>query len=409
VSGDDRPVAPERFDVGVNYWPARTAMRWWTMFDAAEVRDDFARIAAAGLRSVRIFLAWEDFQPAPDTVSSPQLGRLVQVADLAAESGLALMPTLFTGHMSGANWIPGWALGPDEGTQRFRVITDGSPSRRLLRSWFRDPEVTAAQVVLARESARALAGHPALWAWDLGNENSNCVVPPDRASGRDWLEQMTAAIREADGAAAVTIGLHMEDLEEDRRIGPAEAASFCDFLTMHGYPIYAPWAAGPTDERLLGFLTRVTRWLGGGTDVVFTEFGLPTSSDTAAPMLVDEAAAAAFTGRALTDLQHAGAAGAMVWCANDYRPSIWNDPPLDDATHERSFGLWRADGSPKPAVATVADFRFDVEPDADAHAWIDIETDQFYTEGGSHLARLYARYRDDPASAGPVGRGVRPV
>ena len=26
----------ERFDVGVNYWPASTAMRWWRLFDAGE-------------------------------------------------------------------------------------------------------------------------------------------------------------------------------------------------------------------------------------------------------------------------------------------------------------------------------------------------------------------------------------
>ena len=30
-------------------------------------------------------------------------------------------------------------------------------------------------------------------------------------------------------------------------------------------------------------------------------------------------------------------------------------PPFDEARHERSFGLWRADGSPKPAVAVPAD------------------------------------------------------
>ncbi|MEQ8841680.1 MAG: cellulase family glycosylhydrolase [Acidimicrobiales bacterium] len=383
------------FPVGVNYWPARTAMGWWRHFDATEVRRDFARIGAAGLDSVRIFLTWEDFQPSPTMVNSAQLQNLVDVANLATDTGLALMPTLFTGHMSGANWIPGWALEPRETPQRFRVVTEGSTSARTLRSWFTDPEIVAAQALLARESARALAGHPALWAWDLGNENSNCVVPPDRASGRAWLEQMTDAIRGADGTAAVTIGLHMEDLEEDRRIGPAEAAAYCDFLTMHGYPIYAPWADGPTDAHLLGFLTRVTRWLGGGADVVFTEFGMTTS-------LVDEAAAAAFTDRALRDLQIAGAKGAMLWCANDYDPSIWDSPPLDDAAHERSFGMWRADGTPKPSVAAVTNCPLDLPPAEDT-GWLDIEPDEFYTNDGSHLARLYQRYRRDGATAGSTG------
>jgi hypothetical protein len=38
-----------RFRLGINDWPARTAMGWWAHFDASEVAVDFARIASAGL------------------------------------------------------------------------------------------------------------------------------------------------------------------------------------------------------------------------------------------------------------------------------------------------------------------------------------------------------------------------
>lgn len=388
----------EGFRVGVNYWPARTAMRWWTDFDAVEVADDLARIAGAGLDSIRIFLTWEDFQPTPDTVSTGMLDKLITVADLTADVGLRLMPTLFTGHMSGVNWIPDWALGSLASGPRFRVVSAGSVSRRDVRSWFDDSEIAAAQGRLARSSAEALAGHPALWAWDLGNENSNCVIPTGRTAGLSWLDRMTGAIREADPSVAVTIGLHMEDLEEDRKLGPAEAATVCDFLTMHGYPIYAPWAAGPTDEHLLGFLTAVTSWLGNGADVLFSEFGLPTSIESShrdgESMLVDEQTAADYTDRALRGLRLAGATGAMLWCANDYIPAIWNDPPLDEATHERSFGLWRSDGSPKPSVDVVAAHRgLEVLAALTDRPWIDIEPREFYTGRRSHLPRLYQQYR----------------
>ena len=70
-------IRRERFRVGVNYWPARTAMAWWSSFDEDEVAADFARIAAAGLDSVRLFLTWEAFQPAPGTVDAAMLDRLV--------------------------------------------------------------------------------------------------------------------------------------------------------------------------------------------------------------------------------------------------------------------------------------------------------------------------------------------
>ena len=251
-------------------------MGWWTQFDRAEVAVDFARIAGSGLDSVRVFLTWEDFQPAPDAVDQAMLERLVTVADLAGELGLSLVPTLFTGHMSGVNWIPAWALGGSEGDDRFRVVSGGTVVEPRLRNWYADPVVADAQALLAAEAAAALAGHEALWAWDLGNENSNCVLPPDRAAAGAWLARIASEIRAADDTALVTVGLHMEDLEEDRMIGPHEVSVVCDFLSMHGYPIYTRWADGPTDDQLLAFLACMTRWLGDEREILFSEFGLPT-------------------------------------------------------------------------------------------------------------------------------------
>jgi Endo-beta-mannanase len=195
----------------------------------------------------------------------------------------------------------------------------------------------------------------------------------------------------------------MEDLEEDRQLGPREVSESCDFLSMHGYPIYARWADGPTDDHLLPFLARVTCWLGEGQEVMFSEFGLPTyrrgdpskrRAEGDATVLVDEDAAAGYTRRALEALRRAGCLGAMLWCYSDYDPALWQNPPLDLARHERTFGLWRSDGSPKPSVAAVAAFvgaeRCAVEhPDA----WIDIERDAFWSDPGGQLPRLYRRYQ----------------
>jgi len=66
-------------------------------------------------------------------------------------------------------------------------------------------------------------------------------------------------MRTVDTTHPITLGLHMEDLEEDRRLGPGEAARVCDFLCMHGYPIYAIWATSTTDALLLPFLGLITR------------------------------------------------------------------------------------------------------------------------------------------------------
>jgi len=381
-------------------------MGWWSEFDRAEVAADFARIVGGGLDSVRVFLTWEDFQPAPDEVDRAMLARLVTVADVAGELGLALVPTLFTGHMSGVNWVPAWALGGSDRDDRFRVVSGGRVVKAGLRNWYVDPVVADAQALLAAEAAAALAGHEAVWAWDLGNENSNCVIPPSRASARAWLARLASAIRVADPTALVTVGLHMEDLEQDRQLGPCEASDACDFLSMHGYPIYAGWADGPTDEQLLAFLARMTCWLGKRRELLFSEFGLPTyrGGDPAgerarrrsSTLLIEEDAAAAYTTRALTALRCAGCLGAMLWCYSDYDPALWERPPLDLARHERSFGLWRADGSPKPSVAAVGAFAgADRRHGVDDDTWIDLDRDEFYLDPSAQLPRLYHRYRSN--------------
>jgi endo-1,4-beta-mannosidase len=401
------------FRLGLNYWPASSAMYWWRRFAADEVCRDFARIREAGFDTVRIFLLWEDFQPAPDEVSHRALDHLVSAANAARRSELALLPTLFTGHMSGVNWIPEWALEAGSASAeapppRFRVISGGRVVRAKLKNWYVDDLVLDAQARLAHEVAAALKDHASVWAWDLGNENSNCVVPPSRHAAVSWLERVASAIRSVDALRPITIGLHMEDLEEDRRLGPKEAACVCDFLSMHGYPIYAEWAHSPTDEMVLPFLGLLTRWL-GGKDVLFEEFGAPAiSRDHPGPAraagenpltLLDEEQAESYVLRSLEALHRFGFSGALIWCYTDYPESLWSEPPLDEATHERFFGQWRAapdnSAQAKRAVAQLRRFAgLARREQAHDFSWIDIDSSEFYSNSREHLVRLYRKFRD---------------
>ena len=370
------------YDVGINYWPARSAMRWWTEFDANAFADDARLLAEGGCRSIRVFLRWEDFQPRADTIERTVLSNLVTAADTCAEHGLRIIPTLFTGHMSGANWLPAWATKPGP-AGRFRTVSGERYTDAVPRNWFDDGEVGDAQELLAREAAGALRSHPALFAWDLGNENSNVCIPATRDAGRAWLARMSGALRAADPSCRVTIGLHMEDLEQDRRIGPAEAAEACDVLCMHGYPLYASWARDRADPALPAFLAEVTRWL-GGRDVYFEEFGMP-----AAPG--EEDAQDVFIAEALDLLYEAGTTGAMLWCFSDYAPEIWDRPPLDVAPHERFFGLWRADGTAKPAARHLARYA-GIERRLIPARSFEAEPDRFYEDPLATLRRLYDGY-----------------
>jgi endo-1,4-beta-mannosidase len=398
----------DRFDTGVNYWPASSAMRWWRRFDAGEVDRDFARIREAGGRMLRFFLLWEDFQPEPASVSDGSLARLVTVADTALRHGLRIIPTLFTGHMSGANFIPEWALGDSAPRERFRVVAGDHIVERVTRNWYADPFVSDAQALLARECARALAGHQALWGWDLGNENSNCCVPPTSDDGVRWLERMASAVRSADPSCAITLGLHLEDLENDRRIGPAEAARVSDVLCMHGYPIYAPWSRSPVDPELVAFLAGVTRWLAGmQKDVLFAEFGAATrngdeEAERGPSPLLTEDEAGRYTRHAFARIHAAGCVGGLVWCYADYDRAIWHEPPLDGAPHERHFGLWHADGTPKPAVAALAEWDGRARVTPAELPWSERDREEYERAPGETLKRLYRAYTAVPTLARPV-------
>lgn len=372
-------------------------MGWLRLYDPGIVRADFARIAAADMDTVRIFLLWDHIQPSIDTIDSACLVNVVDVANAADEAGVELIVTLFTGHMSGVNWIPEWATGGNDGDARFRVVSGGQvhPHPLVLRNWYDEDEIVDAQVLLASGVAAALAGHPSVWAWDLGNENSNCTIPPDAAAADRWLERMTAALRTADPGSLVTVGVHMEDIESDRLIGPTESAVWCDFVCMHGYPIYADWSSGPTDERLVPFLTELTGWLAGKTPVLFEEFGLPTAEPGGPPkgVYVTEAEAARYAGQTLDGIRVAGGIGALLWCYADYSSARYEEPPLDVAVHERSFGLWRADHTAKPAVAEISSRSGQAcLATPDVNRWLDVTVDEFKADRRRQLVRLYRRY-----------------
>ncbi len=259
--------------IGLNYWPIDSATTWWHRFDEAVVEEDFSRMKEAGFEVVRVFLLWEDFQPLPRRVSTRTLDHLVSVMEIASKRKIQILPTLFTGHMSGINFLPPWMLDLGEGNGRFPVFSEGRKRKNKVQNFYKDRELKEAQKFLIREVSNALKGHPGLWAWDLGNEPSNLILPDSKEEALTWLEEMVSELKRTDESVPVTLGLHQEDLEEDRKMGPGEVGRFCDFLSIHAYSIYAPWADHQKDEEVVPFLGLLTQWL-GSKEVLIEEVGI---------------------------------------------------------------------------------------------------------------------------------------
>jgi endo-1,4-beta-mannosidase len=413
---NDRRVREEKgmtqpFVLGVNYWPRRKAMYWWSDFDAGEVRDEFEVIQDIGLGVVRIFLLWDDFQPEPDRVDTKMLGRLEKVCEIAGDAGLGLDVTFFTGHMSGPNWCPRWLLAPEmpiPSRSVRQVVSGGRVVKGGYRNMYTDRVALEAERLLVQSVVGAFGKHPAVWMWNLGNEPDLFALPPSADVGRGWVAEMTDLIKSLDAKQPVTCGLHVDSLHSDNGFRVDQVYGETDVAVMHTYPMYVPWSRSPLDPDAVPFTCALTTAL-CGKPTLMEEFGGPTAQpgeksfvwkwvgygQERRQFMASEEELAGYIGEVLPRLVEVRATGAMLWCFADYARELWDRPPCDEARHERFFGLVRPDGSLKPHAEVVKRFASSkpqvMEKPARA-VEIDISSDEYYKKPEMHLERLYKRY-----------------
>ncbi len=405
----------EPFLLGINYWPRRKAMYWWSDFDAGEVREELSIIRELGLSAVRLFLVWDDFQPAPDSVSSTSLNNLTAVCDIAADNGLKLDVTFFTGHMSGPNWSPRWLLGddlPSTYIQEVRqVVSGGQVVKGGYRNPFTDGLALDAQRLLLKTVVGHLRDHPAIWLWNLGNEPDLFAWPPDAIAGRAWVREMVATIHELDDRHPVTLGLHRASLEENNGLRVDYVFAETDLAVMHSYPMYVDWLHDSLDPDFVPFSCALTQALCGKA-VLMEEFGGCTARPGRASHVMEwvaygkpreqfmasEEDLAAYVEEVLVNLVEVGATGAIIWCYADYHPDLWDRPPCAESRHERFFGLVRPDGSLKPHAEVIRRFAATkpvVLEKPRRHLQLEVTPDKYYEDPARHMKRLYEAFISD--------------
>ena len=401
------------FTLGVNYWPRKKAMYWWNNFDAGEVREEFAVIKEIGMNVVRLFLLWDDFQPEPDMVAKDKLDNLAVVADAAAENGLGIDMTFFTGHMSGPNWSPRWLLGgdlpPAAHSEWLRdVVSEEKYTDKGYRNMFHDEVALGASRLLLKTVVSELKDHPGIWMWNLGNEPDLFAWPNSSDDGAAWVKEMVDLIKEIDPQHPVTIGLHGDGLYRDNGLRIDKVYANTDVAVMHSYPMYTPLARKPLDPDFVPFTCALTAAL-SGKPVLMEEFGgctaqpgepshimkwTETTGREREQFMAGEDDFAEFLSLTIPKLQDSGATGAMLWCYADYVPELWDKPPCQNAQHERWFGLVRPDGSFKPHVKVIQEFaksKPQVKPIPE-YAQLSVDPDEYYKGPPNYLVDLYNQY-----------------
>jgi endo-1,4-beta-mannosidase len=400
----------EPFRLGVNYWPRRKAMYWWADFDRDEVEDEFDLIASLGMTVVRIFLLWDDWQPTPGSISPDRLRDLGVVLDGAAQRGLGLDVTFFTGHMSGPNWSPGWLLDPHASGHPSpfvrQVVSGGTVVDSAYRNMFHDPDALAAERLLLETVVGEYHDHPAVWMWNLGNEPDLFAHPADAEAGRAWVREMTDVVKGIDPINPVTTGLHTASLFADNGLRVDHVFAESDVAVMHGYPMYVDWARDPLDPDFVPYLCGLVTAL-TGKPCLAEEWGGCTSPDTSGSVvwewtsygmprdqfMAGEADFADYVAAVLPRLVAVGATGALMWCFADYHRSLWDRPPCEagGARHERHFGLVRPDGSLKPHTDVIRSFAATAPTVIAPTKTVDLDVtpDQYYRAAAHHARRLY--------------------
>ncbi len=353
---DHHPLTtPGAFVVGCNYWASHAGAAMWRDWQPDVVARDLERLAAAGLQVLRVFPLWPDFQPLtqlgtgfgpvefrhgedalPDDeagragVSAIAMERFRIFADLAGQHGLKLIVGLLTGWMSGRLFTPPAFAGRN-------VLTD--------------PAVLLWQTRFVRYFVRHFRAHPAILAWDLGNE-CNCMGPATREQAWLWTSTITNAIRVEDNSRPVVSGMHSLSPAPNAAWRVQDQGELTDVLTTHPYPYFTPYCDQDPVNTLRTILhsTAESRFYAdiGQRPCLVEEIG------TLGPMVADERTAADFVRAALFSTWAHDCHGLLWWCAFDFGHLA--HAPYDWDAYERELGLFRADGSPRPVLAEMSRF-----------------------------------------------------
>jgi endo-1,4-beta-mannosidase len=383
------------FELGVNYWPRRSAMYMWRELDVGEVREEMAQIAAIGFDVVRVFTLAQDFLPKPLCVAGDMVANLVKVVRAAKDTGLKVVPTLVVINMSGKFWWPEWMLD-----------AQGRPA-----DLFSDPTILRSQSMLVETCARALAGEGSIRAFDLANEIDDAQHPPTRDAAWLWASLLANTIRRVAPGTPIQIGAHLPSLTDENRMRVDDIGVVADEDLMHAYPLYYKGARSFLDTELVPFSCALTAGLAGtGRRPLMQEFGICTAPPGSRGQtitddflgkpvnqyLASEEEAATYYEIVLQGLVSTGAAGAYAWCYGDYDSRLFGRAPLATAVRERTFGVVRADGSEKTVANVFRKFRQRRDAGTLAQSPVprvlDVSADEYYRAPGKHFARLYAKW-----------------
>ena len=358
---------PGEFFVGCNYWGSKAGVHMWRTqdWDSSAIEKDLAELARNGVEVLRVFPTWSEFQPLvrnfkfkrnlgevleegserpvydPLWVEPNALARFRFFCDTAEKYNLKLMVSLVTGWMSGRLFAP-------------RIVEN--------LNLINDPEAIMWEGRFARGFVRKMKDHPAIVAWDLGNE-CNCMAKiSSPAEAWNWLNTISSAVRMEDPSRPVVSGMHSQTsngqstaFDSPNSWNLQMQGELLDVLTPHPYPAVFRVDAnrGPFNgfRNALHPVAQCLFYEGvSGKPAFPQELGSLGSC-----MFPADISAKGMRQQMWANWQH-GMNGYLWWCAFDQMHLGY--PPFCNNAMERQLGMLKADPDrkPTPMAKTMKEF-----------------------------------------------------
>lgn len=345
-----------KFFLGCNWWASHAGTNMWHNWDRDVVEADIKRLAEAGVDVMRVFPLWNDFQPLrmhrqhgnneremrigedplPFTkegragIDPVMADRFEILCDIAEKYGVRLIVGLITGWMSGRMHAPEAFTSAD-------LITDS--------------RVVTWQIKFVKYMVERFKSHPAVAAWDLGNECNCLQANVTQSEAYLWASAITNAIKAVDNTRPVISGMHGTFPSEDTVWRAENLGEILDVLCTHPYPIFTPHCdTDPMGEMksVMHSTAETLMYEGTSGAVAFVE-----EIGTLGPMISSEQVAGEYIRAAAISAWAHNLRGFVWWCANEqslltHTPYAWNSV-------ERELGLFRVDGTKKPVLESMSE------------------------------------------------------
>lgn len=315
------------FILGCNYWASNAGIEMWKNWDENAIRDDFKILCEHGVKHLRVFPLWRDFQPVsplfdgagikreyrvhedklPENnyyLDETMLKRFERFCDIADEFGLKLIVGILTGWMSGRLFIPPALYG---------------------KNLYTDSTALMFELKYVEGFVKHFKNKSAILGWDLGNECNCLAKAEDYEVAEVWTGIISNAIRANDPTRIIVSGMHSLSVEDNWRI--EGQAAYTDMLTTHPYPFFVNHCSKDkfSSMRTLLHATCETKYYAdiAGKPCLVEELG------NLGPMMCNDEIAGNFLKVNLFSNWAHNSPGVMWWCANDQMmletpPYCWN-------------------------------------------------------------------------------------